>query len=129
VALDSHGNLAAATSTGGLTNKRWGRIGDVPVVGAGTYANNRSCAISCTGQGEQFIRNVVAHDIAALVEYKGLSVLEAATLVVFSKLKPGDGGLIALSPQGDIAMVFNSTGMYRAAADAGGRFEIAIWDE
>jgi L-asparaginase / beta-aspartyl-peptidase len=129
VALDQHGNLAAATSTGGLTNKRWGRIGDTPVVGAGTYANNRSCAVSCTGQGEQFIRNVVAHDVAALVEYKNLSVREAATIVVFSKLKPGDGGLIALSHTGEIAMVFNSTGMYRGAADAGGRFEIAIWDE
>jgi beta-aspartyl-peptidase (threonine type) len=129
VALDQDGNLAAATSTGGLTNKRWGRVGDTPIVGAGTYANNRNCAISCTGQGEQFIRNVVAHDVAALVEYKNLSVREAATIVVFSKLKPGDGGLIALSATGEIAMIFNSTGMYRGAADAGGRFEIAIWDE
>ena len=98
-------------------------------MGAGTYANNHSCAISCTGQGEQFIRNVVAHDVAALVEYKQLSVQEAATLVIHTKLKPGDGGLIALSPQGDIAMIFNSTGMYRGAADSSGRFTIAIWDE
>lgn len=129
VALDTQGHLAAATSTGGLTNKRWGRVGDVPVIGAGTYANDLSCAVSCTGQGEQFIRNTVARDVAALVEYRGLPVNEAAHTVIDGKLKPGDGGLIAVSRTGEIALVFNSAGMYRGAADAGGRFEIAIWGE
>lgn len=129
VALDRHGNLAAATSTGGLTNKRFGRVGDVPILGAGTYANNRSCAVSGTGIGEQFIRHTVARDVAALVEYKGLGLEEAATLVVFTKLERGDGGLVAVSRTGEIAMVFNSTGMYRAAADSRGRSEVAIWEE
>jgi beta-aspartyl-peptidase (threonine type) len=129
VALDRHGNLAAATSTGGLTNKRFGRVGDVPILGAGTYANNRSCAVSGTGIGEQFIRHTVARDVAALMEYKGLGLEEAATLVVFTKLEPGDGGLVAVSHTGEIAMVFNSSGMYRAAADSHGRSEVAIWEE
>jgi beta-aspartyl-peptidase (threonine type) len=129
VALDRHGNLAAATSTGGRTNKRWGRVGDTPIVGAGTYANNRSCAVSGTGAGEEFMRHVVAHDVAALVEYKGLPLAEAAAVVVHAKLAPGDGGLVAVSHTGEIAMVFNSTGMYRGAADASGRFEIAIWEK
>ncbi len=129
VALDRHGDLAAATSTGGLTDKQFGRVGDVPVLGAGTYASNRSCAVSGTGIGEQYIRHTVAHDVAALMEYKGLSVREAATVVVFTKLEPGDGGLIAVSRTGQIAMVFNTPGMYRAAADSNGRFEVAIWDE
>lgn len=129
VALDTQGHLAAATSTGGLTNKRWGRVGDVPIIGAGTYANDRSCAVSCTGQGEQFIRNTVARDVAALVEYRSLAVGEAAHAVIDGKLQPGDGGLIAVSHSGEIALVFNSAGMYRGAADAGGRFEIAIWGE
>jgi beta-aspartyl-peptidase (threonine type) len=129
VALDRHGNLAAATSTGGLTNKRFGRVGDVPVVGAGTWADNRSCAVSCTGKGEQFIRHTVARDVAALVEYKDLPLGEAAALVVHGKLARGDGGLIAVSHRGEIALVFNTSGMYRGAADARGRFEIAIWDE
>jgi beta-aspartyl-peptidase (threonine type) len=129
VVLDREGHLAAATSTGGLTNKRWGRVGDTPVIGAGTYANDRSCAISCTGQGEQFIRHTVARDVAALVEYKGLSLREAAIEVVQTKLKRGDGGLIGVSRTGEIALVFNSDGMYRGAADASGRFEIAIWEK
>lgn len=129
VAVDAQGHLAAATSTGGLTNKRWGRVGDVPIIGAGTYANDRSCAVSCTGQGEQFIRHTVARDVAALVEYRGLGVGEAAHAVIDGKLQPGDGGLIAVSRTGEIALVFNSAGMYRGAADANGRFEIAIWDE
>jgi beta-aspartyl-peptidase (threonine type) len=127
VALDSQGHLAAATSTGGLTNKRWGRVGDVPIIGAGTYANDRTCAVSCTGQGEQFIRHTVARDVAALVEYKGMALEPAAQAVVEGKLEPNDGGLIAVSHRGEIALVFNSPGMYRGAADAGGRFEIAIW--
>jgi beta-aspartyl-peptidase (threonine type) len=129
VALDRSGNLAAATSTGGLTNKRFGRIGDTPIVGAGTYADNKTCAVSGTGQGEQFIRHTVARDVAALMEYRGLDVQEAATLVVYTRLKPGDGGVIAVSHTGQIAMVFNTPGMYRGAADSNGRFEIAIWDE
>jgi beta-aspartyl-peptidase (threonine type) len=129
VALDVHGHLAAATSTGGLTNKRWGRVGDVPIIGAGTYANDLSCAVSCTGQGEQFIRNTVARDVAARVEYRGEALEAAARAVVDGKLKPNDGGLIAVSSRGEIALVFNSAGMYRGAADAGGRFEVAIWKE
>lgn len=128
VALDQHGNLAAATSTGGLTNKLWGRLGDVPVIGAGTYANNKTCAISATGIGEQFIRHTVAHDVSALVEYTGLSVQQAAEKVIHGKLQPGDGGLIAVGRDGSIALVFNSEGMYRGAADSAGRFEVKIWE-
>jgi len=127
VALDRDGNLAAATSTGGLTDKRFGRIGDVPVIGAGTYASNRTAAISCTGQGEEFIRHDVAHDISALIEYRGMSVGDAARTVI-GKLRPGDGGVIAVGHDGSIALVFNSEGMFRGAADAGGRFEVAIWE-
>lgn len=129
VALDLQGHLAAATSTGGMTNKRWGRVGDSPIIGAGTYASDASCAISCTGTGEQFIRHTVAHDVAALVEYRNMPLGEAAHVVIDGKLKPGDGGLIAVSHSGDIALVFNSAGMYRGAADSRGRFEIAIWKE
>lgn len=128
VAFDQEGHLAAATSTGGRTNKRWGRIGDTPVIGAGTFADDKSCAVSCTGRGEQFIRHTVARDVAALVEYKNLDVREAATRVV-AKLKRRDGGLIAVSPRGEIAIVFNSLSMFRGAADSGGRFDVAIWDE
>lgn len=127
VALDVHGNLAAATSTGGMTNKRFGRLGDVPVIGAGTYANNRTCAISATGWGEQFIKNTVAHDISALMEYRGLTLQQAAGEVIHRKLKPGDGGVIGVGRDGSLALVFNSEGMYRGAADSGGRFEVAIW--
>jgi beta-aspartyl-peptidase (threonine type) len=128
VALDRDGNLAAGTSTGGLTAKRFGRIGDSPVIGAGTYADNRSCAVSGTGQGEQFIRNAVAHQIAALMEHGGKSLQEAAEFVVQRRLKVGDGGVIALSNRGAIAMVFNTPGMFRGAADSTGRFEVAIWE-
>jgi beta-aspartyl-peptidase (threonine type) len=128
VALDRRGNLAAATSTGGLTNKRWGRLGDVPVIGAGTYANNRTCAVSATGIGEQFIRHTVAHDISALVEYAGLTLQKAAERVIREKLQPGDGGVIAVGRDGSIALVFNSEGMYRGAADSSGRFEVKIWE-
>lgn len=127
VALDTHGNLAAATSTGGMTNKRFGRLGDVPVIGAGTYANNKTCAVSATGWGEKFIRKTVAHDISALMEYRGLSVQQAADEVIHRKLAPDDGGVIAVSKTGEIALVFNSEGMYRGAADSSGRFEAAIW--
>lgn len=128
VALDRFGDLAAATSTGGLTNKRFGRIGDVPVIGAGTYANNRTCAVSATGLGEEFIRHTVAHDISALVEYAGLPLEQAAGRVIHGKLKPGDGGVITVGRDGSIAMVFNSPGMYRGAADSEGRFEVKIWE-
>ncbi|HVT15763.1 MAG TPA: isoaspartyl peptidase/L-asparaginase, partial [Thermoanaerobaculia bacterium] len=128
VALDSHGNLAAATSTGGTTNKRFGRVGDSPIVGAGTYANNRTCAVSGTGAGEEFIRHAVAHDISALVEYGGASLQQAAERVVNGKLRKGDGGVIAVGRDGAIAMVFNSEGMYRGAADSSGRFEVKIWE-
>ncbi len=129
VALDTHGNLAAATSTGGLTGKRFGRVGDSPIIGAGTYADNRSCAVSCTGTGEEFIRHGVARDIAALMEYKGLSANEAAKQVVFGKLRPDDGGVIAVSNTGEIAMVFSTEGMFRGAADSSGRFDVAIWGD
>ena len=115
VALDKQGNLAAATSTGGMTNKRFSRIGDSPIIGAGTYANNQTCAISCTGHGEFFIRSVVAYDVSCLMEYKRLSLEEACNLVVNKKLKEmgGEGGLIALDHQGNVCLLFNSEGMYR----------------
>jgi beta-aspartyl-peptidase (threonine type) len=128
VAMDVHGDLAAGTSTGGLTNKRFGRLGDVPVIGAGTYANNRTCAVSATGIGEEFIKHTVAHDISALVEYGGLTLQQAADRVIHQKLKAGDGGVIAVGRDGSIALVFNSEGMYRGAADSNGRFEVKIWE-
>ncbi|HYN23022.1 MAG TPA: isoaspartyl peptidase/L-asparaginase [Thermoanaerobaculia bacterium] len=128
VALDVHGNLAAATSTGGMTNKRFGRLGDVPVIGAGTYANNRTCAISATGKGEEFIKHTVAHDISALMEYRGMSLQQAADEVIQRKLKKEDGGVIGVARDGSIALAFNSEGMYRGAADSKGRFEVAIWE-
>jgi L-asparaginase / beta-aspartyl-peptidase len=117
VALDVNGNVAAATSTGGLTNKQFNRIGDSPVIGAGTYANNRTCAVSCTGYGEYFIRAVVAYDVSCLMEYKGLSLQEACRIVVNEKLVKlgGEGGLVAVDRQGNIALPFNSEGMYRAS--------------
>lgn len=115
VALDNYGNIVAGTSTGGMTNKRYNRIGDSPIIGAGTYANNATCGVSCTGHGEYFIRYAVAHDVSALMEYKGLSLNEAAEEVVNSKLveKGGSGGLIALDAKGNISMPFNTPGMYR----------------
>jgi beta-aspartyl-peptidase (threonine type) len=131
VALDMSGNLAAGTSTGGMTNKRWNRIGDTPIIGAGTYASNKSCAVSGTGHGEFFIRYTVAREIAALMEYKGLSVQKAAEEVIMNRLKPagGQGGIIAVDKDGNIAMVFNSPGMYRGAADSKGRHEVAIFSD
>ncbi len=120
VALDAQGNLAAATSTGGMTNKLFGRVGDSPMIGAGTYANNTSVAVSCTGHGEFFIRNVVAYDLHCLIEYKGMTVQQAAEHIVFDKLKPieAEGGLIALDSKGHIALPFNTTGMYRGSMQA-----------
>lgn len=117
VALDQSGNLAAATSTGGMTNKNFNRIGDSPIIGSGTYANNNTCAISCTGHGEFFMRAVVAYDISCLMEYKGLSLQEACKLVVNDKLVKfgGEGGLVAIDRAGNIALPFNSEGMYRAS--------------
>ncbi len=128
VVLDSAGNLAAATSTGGMTGKRWARIGDSPIIGAGNYANNASCAVSGTGTGEEFIRHGVARDISDRMLYKGIPLSQAANEVVHGVLKPDDGGVIAVSRTGEIAMVFNSDGMFRAAADSRGRFEVAIWE-
>ncbi len=129
VACDVHGNLAAGTSTGGMTNKRFGRIGDSPVIGAGTYANNATCAISCTGHGEPFLRAVVAHDISCLMEYKGLSLSEACDLVVKDKLVKigGEGGLIAVNNKGEHCFSFNSAGMYRAVRNSDGTKEIAFY--
>lgn len=129
VALDAHGHLAAATSTGGMTNKKWQRIGDSPIIGAGTYANDATCAVSCTGHGESFIRAVAAHDVHALMAYKGLSLAEAVRVVVHEKLPPldGDGGLIAVDRAGNIVLDFNCTGMYRGQVGADGVLQTAIW--
>jgi L-asparaginase / beta-aspartyl-peptidase len=128
VALDRHGNLAAATSTGGMENKRFGRVGDSPIIGAGTYADNASCAVSGTGHGEYFIRAAVAHDICARVAYAGVSLGEAAREVIQRKLTAlgGTGGVIALDPRGNVVMEFNTEGMFRAVK-AAGRREIAIY--
>ena len=129
VALDRYGNLAAGTSTGGMTNKRWNRVGDAPVIGAGTYASNQTCAVSATGHGEYFIRSVVAYDISALMEYKKLSVKQAAEEVVMKKLvqRGGEGGVIALDRNGNFAMPFNSEGMYRGYVKADGKSEVLIY--
>lgn len=122
VALDMHGNLAAATSTGGMTNKKFNRIGDTPLIGAGTYANNSTCAVSCTGHGEYFIRSVVAYDISCLMEYAGMSLQQACDTVVMDKLVKtgGEGGIIAVDTKGNICMPFNSEGMYRGCLDSEG---------
>lgn len=129
VALDKDGNLAAATSTGGMTNKKFGRVGDSPIIGAGTYANNNTCAISCTGHGELFIRSVVAYDISALMEYKNLSLHEACEEVVMKKLVKigGEGGLIAIDKHGNIELPFNSEGMYRALKSSNGVEKVEIY--
>lgn len=129
VACDQYGDLAAATSTGGMTNKRWGRIGDSPMIGAGNYANNKTCAVSCTGSGEFFIRGVVAYDVSCLMEYKGLSLEEAARQVVEERLLGigGDGGLIAVDAQGNVTLPFNTEGMYRAYQTSENSKEILIY--
>jgi beta-aspartyl-peptidase (threonine type) len=129
VALDRHGNLAAATSSGGRTGQLPGRVGDVPVVGAGTFADNERGAISGTGKGEQFIRYTVAASIAEAIRRDGLGAEAAARSVVDGVLMTGDGGVIVVAPSGEIAMVYNTAGMYRGAADAAGRFEVGIWED
>lgn len=131
VALDSQGNLAAATSTGGMTNKKFGRIGDSPVIGAGTYARNSTCAVSCTGHGEYFLRAVVAHDISCLMAYKGLSLAEACHTLVQETLAEagGEGGLVAVDAQGNIAMPFNSEGMYRGCRHSNGFATVHIYKD
>ncbi|MCW3079006.1 isoaspartyl peptidase/L-asparaginase [Segetibacter sp.] len=129
VACDHEGNIAAATSTGGMTNKKYGRIGDSPLIGSGTYANNQTCAISCTGHGEVFIRAVAAYDVSALMEYKGLTLEEACNEVVLHKLvkMEGEGGLISVDKQGNYAMTFNSAGMYRGVKSSDGTNQVAIY--
>jgi L-asparaginase / beta-aspartyl-peptidase len=131
VALDQDGNLAAATSTGGMTNKNFNRIGDTPVIGSGTYANNRTCAISCTGHGEYFLRAVVAYDISCLMEYKGYTLQQACEYVVMDKLVKfgGEGGLIAVDTSGSISLPFNSEGMYRASKKNNGKTFIGIYGD
>ncbi|GAA4210365.1 isoaspartyl peptidase/L-asparaginase [Pedobacter jeongneungensis] len=128
VALDKAGNLAAGTSTGGMTNKKYGRVGDAPIIGAGTYCNNETAGISCTGWGEFYIRNVVAKAISDLMEYKGISVAEASKIVLDKVGKMGgDGGLIALDKHGNVAMPFNTEGMYRGTITADGKIEVNIY--
>jgi beta-aspartyl-peptidase (threonine type) len=131
VALDRLGNIAAATSTGGMTNKRYGRVGDSPVIGAGTYANNATCAISCTGHGEYFLRAVVAYDISCLMEYKGMSLKQACDFVVKDKLVKfgGEGGLVAIDAVGNIELPFNSEGMYRAWKKEGEPLLVKIYED
>jgi len=129
VACDQYGNVAAATSTGGMTNKKWGRVGDSPMIGAGNYANNNTCAVSCTGSGEFFIRGVVAYDVSSIMEHKGLSLEEASHEVIYKRILEinGDGGLIAVDANGNIAMPFNTEGMYRACRSSNGQEDISIY--
>ncbi len=128
-ALDIHGNIAAATSTGGMTNKQYGRVGDSPIIGAGTYANNKTCAISCTGHGEPFIRAVTAYDVSCLMEYKGLSLEDAMKVVVHEKLIKieGEGGMIGVDAKGNAALIFNSEGMYRGIRNSQGENRTEIY--
>jgi beta-aspartyl-peptidase (threonine type) len=128
VARDKDGNLAAATSTGGTTNKRPGRVGDSPVIGAGTYANNATCAVSATGDGEYFIRASVGHDLSALMEYKGMSLKDAAQAVLDKVAKlGGTGGLVAIDGDGNVTLPFNTSGMYRGYVDSNGKFVVEIY--
>jgi len=129
VACDAYGNLAAATSTGGMTNKNYNRIGDTPIIGAGTYANNNTCAISCTGHGELFIKAVAAYDVSCLMEYKGCSLQQAMEIVTLDKLVKikGEGGMIGVDANGNTALVFNSEGMYRGSQKSNGEKIIAIY--
>jgi beta-aspartyl-peptidase (threonine type) len=129
VACDMSGNLAAATSTGGMTNKKYGRIGDSPMIGCGTYANDKTCAISCTGHGEMFIRAVAAYDVSCLMEYKGMSLQQAMDVVVHDKLIKigGEGGMIGVDAKGNAALVFNSAGMYRGVKNNQGLEKVEIY--
>jgi len=129
VACDINGNIAASTSTGGMTNKKYGRIGDSPVIGAGTYANNNTCAISCTGHGEPFIKAVAAYDVSCLMEYKEMTLQNAMNQTVMHKLKnmDGEGGMIGVDAKGNFAMIFNSAGMYRGVKNSEGIDEVAIY--
>lgn len=131
VVLDQAGNLVAGTSTGGMTGKRWGRIGDSPVIGAGTYADNRSCAVSATGHGEYFIRHTVARDICARMQFGGMTLEEASSAVIMEELvaAAGEGGIVAVDAAGEVALVFNTPGMYRASIDAMGRKVVGIYGE
>jgi L-asparaginase / beta-aspartyl-peptidase len=129
VAVDTNGNIAAATSTGGMTNKRFGRVGDSPVIGSGNYANNKTCAVSCTGHGEFFLRAVVAYDISCLMEYKGYNLQQACETVVLDKLVKfgGEGGVIAVDALGNYQLCYNSEGMYRGVKNAAGENMVAIY--
>lgn len=129
VALDREGHLAAGTSTGGLSDKRWGRVGDSPIVGAGTYADDATCAVSCTGTGEEFIRHGVARTISARMELAGESVGEAASHLVHETLRPDDGGVIALGRDGEVAMVYSTGGMFRGVCRPGQAAEVRIWED
>lgn len=131
VALDQHGNLAAGTSTGGMSDKKYGRVGDSPIIGAGTYANNKTCGVSSTGWGEYFIRLAVAHDISAMMEYGGLSLTQAADSVIMKKLPAlgGDGGVIALDRKGNVSMTFNTDGMYRGYIRADGQARTFLYKD
>lgn len=131
VALDKNGNIVAGTSTGGMTNKRWNRIGDSPIIGAGTYANNATCGVSSTGWGEYFIRAMVAHDVSALMEYKGMSLQEATHEVIQNKLTKlgGTGGIVALDKNGNMQFEFNTAGMYRASMNDKGELTVKIYKE
>lgn len=128
VALDMDGNITAGTSTGGMTNKMHGRVGDSPIIGAGNYADNNSCGVSCTGTGELFIRNTVAFNVSALMQYKNMSLKEAADEMIHKRLKPGDGGLIAVDKNGNYVFSYNTIGMYRGAAGPDGIIEVKIWE-
>jgi len=129
VACDVNGNLAAATSTGGMTNKQFGRVGDSPIIGIGTYANNKTCAISCTGHGEPFIKAVAAYDISCLMEYKGFSLAKAMNKVVMKKLVKidGEGGMVGVDAKGNTSLIFNSKGMYRGFCSSDGKRDVAIY--
>ena len=130
VACDQQGNVAAATSTGGMTNKKYGRIGDSPMIGSGTYANNKTCAISCTGHGEIFIKAVAAYDVSCLMEYKGMTLQQAMNFVVNDKLvkMQGVGGMIGVDAHGNPALMFNSEGMYRGAKSSDGFYEVGMYE-
>ncbi len=129
VALDQDGNIAAATSTGGMTNKKYGRVGDSPLIGSGTYANNNTCAISCTGHGEKFIEAVAAHDVSCLMEYKGLCLQEAMDVVIKEKLVAlkGEGGMIGVDAKGNACYSLNCAGMYRGCRTSSGESNVSIY--